>query len=111
KLTESQFGILEALLHLGPLTQKQLAEKILKSGGNITLVIENLLKLGLVKKEKHKDDQRCFWISLTTNGDNLVKKLFPNHVKIITERLSVLSTNEQALLASLCRKLGKNEQV
>ncbi len=47
-LTVSQFGVLEALLHLGPLNQKSLAEKLLKSGGNITLVIDNLEKSGWV---------------------------------------------------------------
>ena len=41
-LTESQFGVLDALYHLGPMKQKELGKKILKSGGNITMVINNL---------------------------------------------------------------------
>ena len=106
-LTESQFGILEALLHLGPLTQNQLAEKILKSGGNITMVIDNLLKQELIIKEKRAEDRRCFWISLSDKGRKLIEKLFPDHVKILTERLSVLTADEQSQLAMLCRKLGK----
>ncbi len=106
-LTESQFGILEALLHLGPLNQNQLAEKILKSGGNITLVIDNLLKHGLVTKEKREDDRRCFWISLSDKGANLIKTLLPDHVKMITERFAILSPEEQCQLSFLCRKLGK----
>lgn len=109
-LTESQFGILEALLHLGPLNQNQLAEKILKSGGNITLVIDNLLKHGLVVKEKRENDRRCFWISLSDQGERLIKKLLPDHVKLITERLAVLSPEEQFQLSFLCRKLGKGRQ-
>lgn len=51
-LTESQFGVLEALLHLGTLNQNQLAGKILKSGGNITLVIDNILKRAWSSKRK-----------------------------------------------------------
>src|SRR5699024_7010704 len=52
-LTHSQFGVMEALLHLGPLNQKALAQKLLKSGGNITLVIDNLEKNNWV--ERHRD--------------------------------------------------------
>lgn len=106
-LTESQFGILEALLHLGSLNQNQLAQKILKSGGNITLVIDNLLKHGLINKEKRKDDRRCYWISLSDKGADLINKLLPIHVKLITERLAVLSPEEQIQLSFLCKKLGK----
>ena len=51
-LTESQFGVLDALLHLGPLKQKEIGKKILKSGGNITMVIDNLEKQDLVQRIK-----------------------------------------------------------
>ena len=51
-LTESQFNVLDALYHLGHLTQKELGKKLLKSGGNITMVIDNLEKLGLVTKKR-----------------------------------------------------------
>ena len=47
-LTVSQFGVLEALYHLGPLSQREIGQKILRSSGNITLVIDNLEKRGLV---------------------------------------------------------------
>lgn len=107
-LTESQFGVLEALFHLGPLNQNQIGQKILKSGGNITLVIDNLTKQGLVNKEKRLSDRRCFWISLTDKGRQLIESIFPEHVKTITSRMSVLNADEQAELGHLCRKLGCN---
>ncbi|MBA2748856.1 MAG: MarR family transcriptional regulator, partial [Tatlockia sp.] len=52
KLTVTQFGVLEALFHLGAMHQRDLAEKLLKSGGNITLVIDNLEKRQLVKRDR-----------------------------------------------------------
>lgn len=107
-LTESQFGVLEALLHLGPLNQNQIGQKILKSGGNITLVIDNLSKRGLINKEKRLSDRRCFWISLTEEGKTLIESIFPEHVRMITSRMSVLNADEQAELGHLCRKLGCN---
>src|ERR1700722_5177511 len=64
-LTTSQFGTLEALHHLGPLCQHTIAEKLLKSGGNITLVIDNLEKHGWVRRERGKDDRRMVRVHLT----------------------------------------------
>ena len=51
-LTVSQFGILEVLFHKGPLCQRELAAKILKSTGNITMVIDNLVKQNLVRRAR-----------------------------------------------------------
>lgn len=107
-LSESQFGILEALLHLGTLNQNQLAKKLLKSGGNVTLVIDNLVKQGLVTREKRSEDRRFYWISLTDKGRRLIEHLFPLHAENIARRLAILSHQEQQQLGELCRKLGKN---
>ena len=49
-LTPSQFGVLEALHHIGPLCLSELARKLLKTGGNLTMVVGNLQKRGLVKR-------------------------------------------------------------
>ena len=106
-LTESQFGVLEALLHLGPLNQKQLAEKLLVTGGNMTLVIDNLEKRELVQRERDEKDRRFFNIKLTEKGNNLIEKIFPTHVKAIVKEFHVLSSDEQDLLRQLCRRLGR----
>src|SRR6266581_6980244 len=65
KLTISQFGVLEALYHKGPLCQRDIASKILKSSGNITLVIDNLEKQNLVKRERTSADRRYLTVRLT----------------------------------------------
>lgn len=106
-LSESQFGILEALLHLGSLNQNQLAKKLLKSGGNITLVIDNLVKQGLVSKQKRSEDRRYYWIDLTDKGRRLIEHLFPLHAETVSRRMAVLTAEEQTRLGELCRKLGK----
>ncbi|GAB4284643.1 MAG: MarR family transcriptional regulator [Candidatus Rifleibacteriota bacterium] len=105
-LTECQFGVLEALYHLGEMSQKNLSEKLLKSGGNITMVIDNLEKNGLVVRKKNIMDRRCYWISLTKKGHELIKNIFPQHVKLICSRMSVLSASEQKNLGKLLKKLG-----
>lgn len=106
-LTVSQFGTLEALLHLGPLNQRALGQKLLKSGGNITLVIDNLQKSGMVEKKTDPDDRRAVIISLTPKGRKFISDFFPQHLSKINEEFSVLTSDEKKQLAALCKKLGK----
>lgn len=105
-LTTSQFGILEALYHLGPLTQKEIGRKILKSGGNVTLVVDNLEKRRLVKRDRHETDRRAFVIHLTAKGRELIKTVFPRHATLVMEAMNILSTAEQKQLGKLCKKVG-----
>lgn len=104
-LTISQFGVLEALHHLGPLCQRDVATKILKSTGNITMVIDNLEKRGLVRRERGAD-RRYLHVHLTEEGEALIASLFPKHAEAIVGEMNVLSTEEQDELGRLCRKLG-----
>ena len=105
-LSTSQFGVLEALYHLGPLQPSQLAQKILKSSGNLTLVLTNLEKRGLVRRQRQEDDRRCILVHLTATGRQLIADIFPGHVEIVTREINVLTADEQRELARLCRKLG-----
>ena len=105
-LTISQFGVLEAIYHLGPLYQNQLAEKTLKSSGNMTLVIDNLVKRDLVKKVRDEQDRRYIAIHLTENGRSLIETIFPTHVQIVLNEINILDESEQTELAALCRKVG-----
>lgn len=106
-LTYSQFGVLEALHHLGPLCMTELARKILKTGGNITMVVGNLEKRGLVTRERSGEDRRYFRIRLTPAGTRLIREVFPRHVAALVREFSLLSPVEQATLARLVRKLGR----
>lgn len=108
-LTISQFGVLESLYHLGPMCPGELSTKLLKSGGNITLVIDNLEKQGLVSRERDAQDRRMVTVSLTETGHQLISRLFPAHVAALVEEMSYLTAGEQETLGHLCRKLGKPE--
>ncbi len=107
ELTESQFGVLETLYHLGSMCQNQIAAKILKSSGNLTMVIDNLEKHGLVRRTRDLEDRRKVQVSLTDEGRRLIAKVFPGQVTAITEEMSALTPQEQETLGSLCRKLGQ----
>ncbi len=108
-LTGPQFGILEAVYHLGPMCQKAIAEKLLRSGGNITIVIDNLEKRGWVRRARQTDDRRMIQIHLTPQGRKLIARIFPQHAKEIANEMSVLSVSEQENLRRLCRKLGRGK--
>jgi MarR family 2-MHQ and catechol resistance regulon transcriptional repressor len=107
ELTLSQFGVLESLYHLGPLCQMDLGAKLLRSGGNITLVIDNLEKAGLVRRERDAEDRRRVIVSLTRAGQERISQVFPRQLDAIVEEMSVLSAEEQETLGKLCKKLGK----
>ncbi len=105
RLSISQFGVLEALYHLGPMCQRDIAEKILKSSGNLTLVIDNLQKRGLVLRQRDQQDRRFTIIELTVEGKGLIEGFFPGHARKISGVMAALSKEELRELSRLCRKL------
>lgn len=105
-LTITQFAVLEALLHAGPLCHGELAVKILRSSGNLTLVVKNLEKSGWIKREREPDDRRVLTVHLTAVGQRMIQDLFPRVAAAIAHEFAVLSKTEQALLGRLCKKLG-----
>ena len=109
RLSASQFGVLEALYHLGPLSQRELGGKILRSGGNITMVVNNLERRRLVIRERGSGDRRVVTVRLIAAGRRAIGSLFPRHVAGILRELSVLTPAEQTELGRHCRKLGKRE--
>jgi len=109
-LTTSQFGVLEALYHLGPMSQKEIGKKILKSGGNITKVVDNLEKKSLLIREKNQKDRRFYNIKLTQNGKALIEKIFPDHVKEIVTEFEILTDSELIELRKITRYLGKQQR-
>jgi len=105
-LTEPQFSVLESLGHLGPMTIGSLCTKQLVSGGNMTLVVDNLEKEGLAQRVYNKEDRRKITIQLTTKGQKLFEEIFSEHAKHIEKLASVLTEKEQEELARLLKKLG-----
>lgn len=105
-LTFAQFGVLEALLHCGPLFQSELAAKVLKSPANLTLVVDNLERDGHVRRERDPQDRRYVRVTLTPAGQSFIADLFPIIAADITREFSRLSPAEQTTLGHLCHKLG-----
>ncbi len=77
-LTSGQFGILEALFHLGTMSQRDLGKKLLSSKGNITLIVDNLEKRELVERLSDLEDRRITNIQLSKKGKASIKKIMPS---------------------------------
>lgn len=109
-LTYSQFAVLEALYHIGSMTQGEISNKVLKSTSNITTVIDNLERDGLVRRERDAKDRRVIHVHLTKVGTGEVEEVLPSHVAALVEEFSILSASEQQTLGELCKKLGKGQE-
>ncbi len=109
-LTEPQFGVLECLGHLGPLTLTALSKKMLVSNGNVTCVVDHLEGAGIVERMQSHDDRRSTYVKLTPKGEELFRKIFVKHAEFIETAASVLTVKEQEMLSSLLKKLGRSLQ-
>lgn len=106
ELNPGQFGVLESLYHLGPMCQKDIANKLLSSEGNVTQLIDKLEKQKLVRRMKNREDRRFIEINLTEKGELIMKKIFPTYARKLTEMMGVLSEKEKKMMGDLCKKLG-----
>jgi len=109
-ITVSQFSVLEALYHLGSMTQGEVSTKVLKSGSNMTTVIDNLERDGLVQRERDAKDRRVIHVHLTEAGTSKLEAVLPGHIAALVEEFSILSASEQETLGELCRKLGRGKE-
>jgi len=106
-LTISQFGVLESLYHIGPMNINEIISKTLSTSGNMTVVIRNLVKQGLVTKECDPEDRRAFIIKLTDAGRSKIKEIFPKHLDELDRVFSTLEMDEKKELLRLLKKLNR----
>jgi MarR family 2-MHQ and catechol resistance regulon transcriptional repressor len=105
-LTQPQFGVLEMLGHLGPLTIGDIGKRMLVTGGCVTVILDNLEKEGMVERLRSVEDRRVIRVQLTEKGKTTFTKVFQSHAERVAELSSVLSEDEQIQLSKLLRKLG-----
>jgi len=103
----SDFGVLEALLHKGPLPVNALRQKVLLSSGSTTATVDRLERRGLVKRAATATDRRSRIVHLTQKGSNLISELFREHARDMERAFSALDEDERDTLANVLRKLGR----
>src|SRR5579871_3209057 len=103
----SDFGVLEALLHKGPLSIKDLGAKVLLTSGSITTAVDRLEAKGLVERINDKQDRRSRIVRLTATGRKVIKKAFAEHKLAMERAVSGLDLKDRAQLIELLRRLGQ----
>jgi MarR family 2-MHQ and catechol resistance regulon transcriptional repressor len=105
-LTPTQFGVLEAILHKGPLSQRELCRKVLTSPGNMTDLVDKLEARRLVHRARQSSDRRAVRVELTHAGRDLIEALFARHAEDVAAAMAGLDTGELRQLGELLRRLG-----
>lgn len=106
----SDFGVLEALLHRGPLNAKELGAKVLLTSGSMTAAIDRLEKRGLVIRRNDRTDRRACIVHLTDTGKRFIQKIFEQHREAMESAVSEISIQDRSLLISLLKKTGKSAE-
>jgi MarR family 2-MHQ and catechol resistance regulon transcriptional repressor len=109
-LNFSDFSILEALLHKGPLTINTIGEKVLLTSGSMTAAANRLEEKGLIKRIQDPSDGRCFYLHLTKIGRRLIKDAFDKHSQNLEKIAVVLNEEERSELVRLLKKVGLHAQ-
>ncbi len=106
----SDFGVLEALLHKGPLPVSALGAKVLLTSGSITTAVDRLERRGWVKRRNDANDRRARVVYLTDSGRRLIRKAFADHEQAMEQTVSALALGERRVLVNLLRKLGRSAE-
>ncbi|MFD0676701.1 MULTISPECIES: MarR family winged helix-turn-helix transcriptional regulator [unclassified Paenibacillus] len=109
-LSPSEFMILEVLYTKGKIPLQQIGEKILITSGSITYNIDKLEKKGLLKRVPCKDDRRVIFAEITTEGNAMFDRIFPDHAATIHSLTKALSQDEKLIAVELLKKLGKGAE-
>src|ERR1700716_4015610 len=107
KLGDSDFRVLEVLLHKGPLPVNTIGPKVWLTPGSISVAVDRLVKKGLVSRKGHARDRRVREVQLTRKGRALITRGFREHAAAMETAVSVLSKNERLTLLRLLKKMGK----
>lgn len=108
-ISASQFSTMKVLRIHGKLAQRDIAKYILKSGGNITILVDNLEGMGLVNRDRDTKDRRVVYVSLTPSGEELFDQLYPGHLERIREAMGNLTDDECEQLIALLQKVSPEE--
>lgn len=104
-LTTAQFAALEALYHKGDLTINEIIDSILSTSGNMTVVINNLEKDGMIERHPNPNDKRSCIIAITQKGREKIEEIFPRHVEDLAESFAGLKEEEKEMLVQLLKKI------
>lgn len=106
KLNLTEFAVLELLYHKGPQPIQVIGKKVLLASSSITYVIDKLEGKSFITRQACPRDRRVINVTLTDEGQGLIKRIFPEHRQAITEMFDSLSIKEKEVAIKLIKKIG-----
>jgi MarR family transcriptional regulator, 2-MHQ and catechol-resistance regulon repressor len=107
-LGDSDFRVLEALLHKGPLPVNMIGPKVFLTPGSISTAVDRLYERGLVTRTESGTDRRVRVVDLTPKGRDLISTMFGVHAKDMEKLAKILTPTERVQLVNALKKLGKH---
>jgi MarR family transcriptional regulator, 2-MHQ and catechol-resistance regulon repressor len=104
----TDFAVLEALMHGGPLRVSAIAEKVLLTSGSMTSAIDRLAAKALVERVTDPHDARARLIELTDAGGALIEPIFAQHSSALDAAVAGLGADERGQLLKLLLALRSN---
>ena len=102
----SDFGVLEVLLHKGPMPVNSIGQLVHLTSGSITAAVDRLEAKGLVYRSGHPSDRRARLVQLTESGKNLIGQAFAEHKTAMERATAGLTPDERAHTIKLLKKMG-----
>jgi MarR family transcriptional regulator, 2-MHQ and catechol-resistance regulon repressor len=106
-LGDSDFRVLEVLLHKGPLPVNTIGPIVHLTPGSISIAVDRLVAKGLVSRVESPDDRRVRIVALTPRGRDLIVPAFRKHSGEMKRVFSELSPEELRGLEAALKKVGK----
>ena len=107
-LGDSDFRVLEVLLHKGPLPVNTIGPVVWLTPGSISVAVDRLVAKGLVLRKDQAGDRRIRQVELTPKGRTLITRGFRDHAEAMERAAVALSRTERLTLLRLLKKLGKH---
>ena len=107
-LGDSDFRVLEALFHKGPLPVNTIGPKVFLTPGSISVAVDRLYEKGLVTRMESGTDRRVRVVNLTPKGRDLITTIFSEHAKDMEELAKILTPTERVQLVNALKRLGKH---
>jgi MarR family transcriptional regulator, 2-MHQ and catechol-resistance regulon repressor len=107
-LGDSDFRVLEVLLHKGPLPVNTIGPKVFLTPGSISIAVDRLYEKGLVTRMESGTDRRVRVVDLTPKGRGLISTMFSVHAKDMEKLAEILTPTERAQLVNALKRLGKH---
>ena len=102
----SDFMILEALLHKGPLTITEIQGKVLLATGSMTVAVDRLENKGHIVRKTTPEDRRARRLELTEEGRNVISTVFDTHNRELETWMADLTGSEKLQAYGALKKLG-----